>query len=92
MSRSYAGILGLIAYVTVLFRSVIQGGGVEGTVKVACLSLVIFGVLGFIAGWIAENTVTESVQAEIKAKLAELKATKEEEAKKRSATSQGVST
>lgn len=74
MSRSYAGILGLIAYLTVLFRSVIHGAGVEGTIKVACMSLIVFAILGFIAGWIAENTVVESVRAEIKARLAELKA------------------
>ena len=72
MARSYAGILGLIAFVTVTFRSVIYGAGAEGTVVTAGVAMVVFAILGWIAGRIAEATVNESVRIEIQAEWDEL--------------------
>lgn len=72
MARSYAGILGLIAFVMVTFRSVMQGAGTEGTVVTAGMAMIIFTILGWIAGRIAEATVNESVRIEIQAEWDEL--------------------
>lgn len=74
MARSYAGILGLIAFVTITFRSVMKGADTEGTLVLAGMALVVFTILGWIAGRIAEATVNESVRIEIQAEWEELQA------------------
>ncbi len=62
MGRAYAGILGPLAFATILARSLIEGGNVEATLKVATLCLFLFAAIGFIVGQIAEMVVLESVK------------------------------
>jgi len=63
MGRVYAGILGMVAFVTVLARGLIAGGGAESTLKFACLVLFGFAAMGWIIGSLAGWIVDESVQA-----------------------------
>ncbi len=69
MARTYAGVLGASAFVTVLLRGLLLGGGIDATLGRAVVGLAVFAVVGLIAGQIAEMTVTESVKARINQEL-----------------------
>jgi len=70
VAHLYAGILGLIALLTSVIRGLIHGGGVESVLWAAWLSLLGFGVVGFVVGWFAERIVEDSVRGRILAELA----------------------
>lgn len=70
MGRSYGGILGLVAFLTVLARGCVRGGGAEPTLFAAWLGLLAFTPLGCIVGWVAERTVEESIRSKLAAELA----------------------
>jgi hypothetical protein len=55
--------------VTVVVRTLIHGGGVEVTLKCACLCLVLFAIIGWIVGRWAEQIVVEAVRARLLAEL-----------------------
>ncbi len=76
MGRTYAGILGPLAFATVLIRGLILADGTEPTLKLAMISLFTFAVVGGIIGRIAEATVLESVKTRIDR---EIQASKSEE-------------
>ena len=63
MGRTYAGILGPVAFATILARSFIDAGDTESTLKVAMLCLFTFAAIGYLTGRIADLLVTESVRA-----------------------------
>jgi len=67
MGRSYAGILGPLAFATVLFRGLILADGVEPTLELAMICLFAFSIVGFVVGGIAEATVLESVKTKFMA-------------------------
>jgi hypothetical protein len=69
MGRTYAGILGPLAMVTVVARALIHGGGVEVPLKCACLCLVLFAIIGWIAGRWAERIVVEAARTRLMAEL-----------------------
>ena len=69
MGRTYAGILGPLAMVTMVARTLIHGGGVEVTLKWACLSLVLFAIIGSIVGRWAEQIVVEAARTRLMADL-----------------------
>ncbi len=69
MGRAYAGILGPIAFVTVILRGMSDGASVEGTMRYACLSLFIFAGIGLVIGSVAESIVKQSVRATLAAEL-----------------------
>lgn len=71
MGRAYAGILGPLAMIVVILRSVIMSGGVEGTLTTATLYLILFSAIGFILGHLAQLTVDESVRSKIRQQLIE---------------------
>ncbi|MGO8690755.1 MAG: hypothetical protein ACLQLG_14120 [Thermoguttaceae bacterium] len=73
MARSYAGILGPLAFLTVLARGLLGGGGTEPVLYQAWLSLLAFAALGCVIGWFAERTVRDSVNGRIAAELAQQK-------------------
>jgi len=62
MGRKYAGILGPLAFATVLFRGLILVDGVEPTLKLAMICLFAFAAVGFVIGCVAEATILESVK------------------------------
>jgi hypothetical protein len=69
MSRVYAGILGPLAMTVVICRGWLSGGGAEGTLVLATISLVAFAVVGAILGHIAQSTIDESVRAKLEQEL-----------------------
>jgi hypothetical protein len=69
MGRSYAAVLGLTAFATVVARGVLQGGG-SGVMLEAAAALVAFAAAGWLIGAIAESTVRQSVEATFNAEVA----------------------
>jgi len=69
MGRKYAGIMGPLALITVVLRGLIEGGGVESTLKMACLSLLAFAAIGWVVGTLAGHIVDESVRARFDAEI-----------------------
>jgi hypothetical protein len=65
----YAGILGPVAFATILTRSLVHGGGVETTLKTAILCLFAFAVIGYVAGKMADRIVIDSVRSRFYAEL-----------------------
>lgn len=72
MGRTYAGILGPLAFATVLFRGLILGDGAEPTLKLAMICLFAFSGLGVVIGRIAEATILESVKTRFDHELRDL--------------------
>jgi hypothetical protein len=56
--------------VTVVVRALIHGGGVESTLKLACLCLFLFAAIGWIVGQWAEQIVVEAARSRLMAQLA----------------------
>ncbi|MDP6467897.1 MAG: hypothetical protein QF918_09165 [Pirellulaceae bacterium] len=69
MGRTYAGILGPLAFATVLFRGLILVDGVEPTLKLAIFCLFSFALVGSLIGGVAEATSMESVKTRIDIEL-----------------------
>lgn len=71
MGRAYGGILGVIAFLTVLGRGLFDGGGVETTMGTAVASLFVMTAVGAIAGrlaaWCVEESIRWQVQAHVEA-------------------------
>lgn len=74
MAHIYAGILGPLAFLSCLARGLIHGGGTESVLLGAWCGLLVFAAAGYLIGWVAERTVTESVSGRISAELAAEKA------------------
>ena len=69
MARVYAGILGPLAMAVVIGRGWLATSGVEATLALALICLVVFSLVGACLGHIAENTMDESVRASIEKQL-----------------------
>ncbi len=69
MGRSYAGVLGSLAFAVVLLRGAWSAGGFETTVGTACWALWAFSAMGYVIGRIAEWIVEESVTTKVSAEL-----------------------
>lgn len=63
MGRTYAGILGPLAFTTTLARSVINNSSVESTLMFATLCLFLFAGIGYVVGRVADSIVLEAVNA-----------------------------
>jgi hypothetical protein len=70
VARTYAGILGPLAFIMSLMRGMVGGGGAAGVLWTAWCSLLAFAAMGWLIGWIAERTVVDSVSGRIEAELA----------------------
>lgn len=70
MAQTYAGILGSLAFLTSLARGLIHFGGTESVLWSVWLSLLVFSVVGYLIGWVAEKIVEDSVRGRISAELA----------------------
>lgn len=70
MAVRYAGVLGLLAFVTSTARGLLHGSEVEPTLLTAWVSLLVFAAIGGVVGWIAGRAVEESVRARIAEALA----------------------
>ena len=67
MTRIYAGMLGLVAFLTCLARGIVHEWPAEKSLLVAWTSLLAFAALGSIIGWIAERILEEEARARIAA-------------------------
>jgi hypothetical protein len=61
MARRFAAVLGLLAFAAIMFRGVKDGRAVEVVVCDAIGVMLLFAIVGAIAGWIANMTVREAV-------------------------------
>jgi hypothetical protein len=61
MGRAYGGILGCLAFSTVLARGLIEQDLAGSTVPVACICLFGFAAIGYIIGRIADGIVADSI-------------------------------
>ena len=71
ISRQYAGVLALLAFSIIVLRGALNGEDIVATLPIACLSLLIFAVLGSCIGQIAGLIVRESVRAKFDAERSE---------------------
>jgi hypothetical protein len=69
MGRTYAGILGPIAFGVIVARCLAQGGNVASALCAAPLALFAFAFIGYIIGSIAERTIVEAIEAKFHAQL-----------------------
>ncbi len=81
MGRSYAGILGSLAFALVTVRGAISGWALEPTLLSASASLFVFGALGYLVGQLAEFLVAQSVQTQFQAAMAAWETKQQEQAK-----------
>ena len=73
MGRSYAGILGPLAFALVTARGAIGGWALEPTLLSASAALFVFAAIGFFAGQLAEFLVGQSVRVQFQAAMAAVK-------------------
>lgn len=69
MGRTFAGVLGYLAFVVVVFRGFLQAGSVEQTIEWALVYLFVFAVFGYIFGELAAWFVGESVRARLERRV-----------------------
>ncbi|MBX3412479.1 MAG: hypothetical protein KF708_07315 [Pirellulales bacterium] len=74
MGRNYAGVLGLLAFFTVLARGLTHGASAEGMVQSAATALVIFAAAGYVIGSLAAWNVEQSIRAQLADEVARLAA------------------
>lgn len=69
MGRTYAGILGPLAFTTILARSVIDTSSVESTMMLATACLFLFAGIGYLVGQVADSIVIEAVKTNFNKEL-----------------------
>ena len=69
MSRTYAGVLGAIAFLVTSIRGLLAGSDAETTLLAASGLVFVFAAIGCITGWIADKTVEEAVRWRLLAEL-----------------------
>ncbi len=69
MGRTYAGILGPLAFTTILARSVIDNSSVESTMMLATVCLFLFAGIGYLVGQVADSIVLEAVKVNFNKEL-----------------------
>ena len=70
MGRSYAGILGLTAFLAVMARGIVTGGSVDATLQNACIGLFLFAAVGAVIGRMAAGVVENAVRGKFAKELA----------------------
>jgi hypothetical protein len=70
MGRAYAGVLGTLAFLTVLVRCVARSVPVEATIGQAITCLIIFAVIGSVVGQLAGWMVDDSVRSQLMSEMA----------------------
>lgn len=73
MGRSYAGILGPLAFLTEILHGLSHGGGSNSTIASAIVALFAFATIGFVLGELAAWIVDDSVRSRLAAELAAAK-------------------
>jgi hypothetical protein len=70
VGRAYAGVLGPLAFLTVLVHGLLHSASPQATLWRACLALGTFAIIGCIAGQIAGQIVEDSVRGRLTAEIA----------------------
>jgi hypothetical protein len=70
MARSYAGVLGLVAFATTIAHGVLHGRGPEVTLLWASVGMVAFAMIGSLLGSVAGSTVEEAARMRMARQLA----------------------
>jgi len=70
MARIYAGILGLLAFATVVARGVAHESSLDSTVWMASLMLFVFAAVGCLIGGAARWVVDDSVRGQLASQMA----------------------
>ena len=65
MARTYAAILGMLAWGFILIRAGVRGWDLDESMGVALLACFVFALVGFLAGAIGEMLVNDSVRRQI---------------------------
>jgi hypothetical protein len=73
MGRIYAGVLGLTAFVTLLFRGLLAGSDGANQLAFAAGMMFLFAGIGWMIGTIAEQTVFEAAYKTIEKEVAAAK-------------------
>ena len=76
MGRTYAGILGLLAFGLILVRGLLLGTDAEACLATACGGLFGFAAVGLVAGTLADRFMSEAVKARFEDALKSLEADK----------------
>jgi hypothetical protein len=67
VGRHYAGILGLLAFLTIVTRGLVHGAGVESTLIAAAFHLFLFAFVGYIVGQLAGWIMLDSFRTKMAA-------------------------
>jgi hypothetical protein len=70
MGRTYAGILGPLAFALVTARSLVSGGGLEETLLAASAALFVLAAVGYLAGQTAEFLIRDAVRTQFQQAMA----------------------
>lgn len=70
MAHTYAGILGLLGFLTCLARGLLHGESALSTLSAACGAMLALAASGLVLGAIAGATVRQSVRQRVEAELA----------------------
>jgi len=81
MGRSYAGILGPLAFALIVARGAIGGWALEPTLLSASGAVFLFAGIGYVAGQTAEFLVSQSVRAQFQAAMAAWDSKEQEQVK-----------
>ncbi len=71
MASTYGGVLGFLAFSTVLLREAVKSGNVDAAMVRGVACLFGFAVIGYFIGWAAEIILDDSVQVQIAREIAE---------------------
>lgn len=69
MGPTYAGVLGLLAFVLVLSRGVMDGGSADHVLVMAGGSLFAFSAVGYLTGRIADRVLWDSLRQQFQEEL-----------------------
>jgi hypothetical protein len=67
VARTYAGVLGPLAFLVFVARGMLHAWPIEKTLLMGWVSLLVFSLLGMVIGWIAQRTVDDEVRGRIAA-------------------------
>jgi hypothetical protein len=70
VAHLYAGILGLLAFLTSLVRGLVHGIGIDAVLWTAWCNLWVFAAIGCVTGWMADKIIEDSVRGRIAGELA----------------------
>ena len=81
MGRSYAGILGPLAFTLVVVRGALAGWPLEPTLMSASVAVFVFAAIGYLAGQTAEFLINQSVRTQFQTAMAAWETKQQEQAK-----------